>query len=934
MTDQRWRQIEALFVQAVECPAAERPTFLDQVCGGDEDLRRELESLLACDAPEQELMDVPIVSAADLMGDSSVDLAGKRVGPYRLVRLLGHGGMGSVYLGVRDDDQYKKQVAIKLLKRGMDTDFMLSRFRQERQILANLEYPFIARLLDGGATEDGLPYLVMEYVDGVPITKYCAGKDLTIPERLRLFQLVCEAVQHAHQNLVVHRDIKPSNILTTKEGIPKLLDFGIAKVIDPASSMGVTLTRPEFRMLTPDYASPEQVKCLPISTASDIYSLGTVLYELLTGQRPHRFESGSVTDLERAICEVDPEKPSLAVAQNSEHSPGVRKQLSRQLAGDLDNIILAAMRKEPQRRYASAAEFSEDLRRHMEALPILAQEDRWTYRAAKFIRRHRLGVLVATLFVATLIGGIVATTVQARRAERRFQLVRGLANSMLFEIHNEVQQLPGSTKARASMIQTVLRYLDNLAKDAGQDSGLQIEIAKAYRRIAAIERHPFHANLGQTASARAHYQKALSMLTVLSSQAETRAAATEERIGVSIELGDIEQAAGNLEAAKALFRSAAAPVDSVALSPNSQMYVYLRLGDIEAQEGVAATAAEHFRKGLEHAQAWLESTGSIDARRDLQAAYRRLANAARESGDLFTCRDNLRKAQEVIQGTIRQTNRNVEDRRNLWTTHVVLADVLGGPDDLNMGDYAAAIAHYRAAAALSEEMVAEDRHDVRVRRDLAISYRRLGRMLFEDAPAQALQYHVKALEVVESLRAMDPANIDFRRDVAEVNLGLATLLRKAGRNGDAMAKLTHALELQQSIEAMAPSRIWVVRYITQIHTEIGNTAMATGNRPMALNSYHEALQAAERLLKRAPTSLYLERDRGDVLEALGRYHLAMSAQQNLTRSHRMQMKAEARSCFQKSLSIWQDWTNKKLAAPYAGRRQSQAVALIAAADKR
>src|SRR5262249_22436334 len=305
-------QIESLFAEAADYPPAERQEFLDRVCQGDGELKRELESLLACDAPDQRLVELPAVLSADpsTNRDSGPDMTGRRIGPYRLIRLIGHGGMGAVYLGVRDDDQYQKQVAIKLLKRGMDTDFMLSRFRQERQILANLEHPFIARMMDGGATEDGLPYFVMEYVDGVPITKYCGEKSLSIPERLRLFRLVCEAVQYAHQNLVVHRDIKPSNILTTKEGIPKLLDFGIAKVLDPLTRDGGTVTQRELRMLTPDYASPEQVKGFQISTATDTYSLGAVLYELFAGQRPHRFPSESLADMERTICEMEPEKPS------------------------------------------------------------------------------------------------------------------------------------------------------------------------------------------------------------------------------------------------------------------------------------------------------------------------------------------------------------------------------------------------------------------------------------------------------------------------------------------------------------------------------------------------------------------------------------------------------------------------------------------------
>jgi tetratricopeptide (TPR) repeat protein len=830
--------------------------------------------------------------------------------------------MGSVYLGVRDDAQYEKQVAIKLLKRGLDTDFMLNRFRQERQILADLEHPFIARLLDGGATEDGLPYFVMEYVDGLPITKYCTEKNLSVVERLRLFRLVCEAVQHAHQRLVVHRDIKPSNILTTREGVPKLLDFGIAKVIDPGRSPGTTLTQPEQRMLTPDYASPEQVKGLAISTASDIYSLGVVLYELLTGRVPYRLASSLLAELEKTICEVDPEKPSLAAG----------KQLRRQLAGDLDAIILTAMRKEPQRRYASAAEFSEDLRRHMEGLPIVAQEDRWGYRAGKFIRRNRLGVTAALLVMASLVGGMLATTYQARRAERRFQIVRGLANSVLFDLHDQVQQLPGSTRARAAMVETVLHYLDNLATDAGQDAGLKLEMAKAYHRIAAIEGHPQQPNLGRTAAARIHYKKALEMLTPLAADARTRSSAIEEMTRINIETGDIELGAGNLEAAKALFQNAGALVDSSEVSPDTEVLAHSRLGEIEAQQGAAGAAVPHFRKALERAQAWADTSRQAQALRSLRAAYSRLANASRESGDLYACRDNLRKTQELVEDRLRQPDQNIEDRRNLLVVHASLAELYGGPDDLNLGEHDVALTHYRTAVALAEKFVAADPHDVRARRDLAIHYRRLGRMLCETDPAEAMKYYVPALEIAEDLRKSDPSNIDFRRDVSEANLGLAILARKSGRNDEAMERLARALELQKSIEAAAPNRIWVGRYITQIYTEIGNVLMMRGDTTGALNSYREALAAAERLLMRAPSSLYLERDRADVLEAMGKYFLKLSLDPNLKEGAKAQFEAQAR--LQESLRIWQSWTQRKIGAPYAARREAEAGATLASIRKK
>src|SRR5262245_15327663 len=450
MNSERWSQIEGLFLQAVEIPPKEREQFLDEVCRGDETLRQELNSLLACDVPDTPLVNNSYLSPnqelpSSAASDPATEMVSRRIGPYRLVRLLGSGGMGSVYLAVRDDDHFQKEVAIKLLKRGMDTDFMLDRFRQERQILASLEHPFIARLLDGGATDSGLPYFVMEYVDGSPITRYCGERQLELSERLRLFRLVCEAVQYAHQHLVIHRDLKPGNILMTQERIPKLLDFGIAKLMHAQPNQALTITRPEHRMMTPDYASPEQLLGQQMSTASDIYSLGAVLYELLTDQRPHG--EGA----------VEPTKPSVAVGRGSGEPERVRKQRRRQLSGDLDNMSLRARRTDAQRRYPSVSEFSEDIRRHLEGQPVTAREDRLTYRMGKFIRRNKLGVGAAALLLLTLTGGIISTTFQARRAERRFGLVRGLANTFLFDVDHEIEALPGATRARELMVRTALR---------------------------------------------------------------------------------------------------------------------------------------------------------------------------------------------------------------------------------------------------------------------------------------------------------------------------------------------------------------------------------------------------------------------------------------------------------------------------------------------
>ena len=440
MNQGRYGQVKQLFAAALEYAAAERADFLARACAGDDELRGEVESLLAHDEPASRFIEESAfeVTARLLAAGEAQALTAQRIGPYRVLDEIGRGGMGVVYLAVRDDDQFHKQVAIKLIKRGMDTDAVVRRFRNERQILADLEHPNIARLLDGGTTDTGLPYLVMEYVAGTPVTDYCDTQRLKTNERLHLFRTICAAVQSAHQNLVVHRDLKPSNILVTVDGTPKLLDFGIAKVLNAeAAAHAPEQTRTELRALTPDYASPEQVRGEKLTTASDVYSLGVILYELLTGHRPYRAGSAPPHELARVICEQVPTKPSTAVSHvevvtHGEAAPQTTitpetvsrardtqpDKLRRRLAGDLDNIVLKALRKEPARRYESAAQLAADIQRHLAGLPVSARKDTFKYRTAKFVRRNRLGVAAAALILLVMLGGLIATAWQARVAAR------------------------------------------------------------------------------------------------------------------------------------------------------------------------------------------------------------------------------------------------------------------------------------------------------------------------------------------------------------------------------------------------------------------------------------------------------------------------------------------------------------------------------------
>jgi len=397
MDAERWQRVRAIFEAAAARPAGERVRYLDEACGGDTELRAEVESLLAHDVDGGGTIDRVVADA--VAGVASPSLSGRQLGPYRLLGELGQGGMGSVWLAVRADGTYEREVAIKLV-RGLPSRQLVERFEAERRILATLDHPNIARLLDAGATEDGSPYVVMEYVDGVPIDRYCDEQGLDLRGRLALFLEVCAAVEHAHRGLIVHRDIKPGNILVDGNGTPKLLDFGIAKLLDPAAVDGPAVeTASAMRLLTPEYASPEQVLGRAITTATDVYSLGVLLYALLAGRLPHRVTSERQGELERAICETEP------------------ASMAGRVDGELENVVRTALRKEPERRYGSVGRLAEDVRCYLDGRPVSARPATWAYRGRKFVSRNRVAVTVAVAVVSLIAATIGFYTY--RLAEQR-----------------------------------------------------------------------------------------------------------------------------------------------------------------------------------------------------------------------------------------------------------------------------------------------------------------------------------------------------------------------------------------------------------------------------------------------------------------------------------------------------------------------------------
>jgi serine/threonine protein kinase len=528
LTPERWERVKTVVADALECPTATRASFVTEACADDTVVCREVESMLAFSASKLDACVEELSGAREPVADA---VAGERIGAYELVREIGRGGMGAVYLARRADHEYNKEVAIKLLKRGTDTDEVLRRFRAEREILARLEHPNIARLLDGGTTQDGLPYFVMEYVPGARITDFCFANNLSIHERIQLFLKVCAALQLAHQNLIVHRDIKPANILVTPDGEPKLLDFGIAKLLDPTDDP-IDITVAERQRLTPAYASPEQVRGEPITTVSDVYALGALLYELLAGQGPHRFSRAhpSPTELLDVVAEQEPARPSSVAADSHKR---------HRLRGDLDRILLKALRKDPAERYRGVGSFAEDLRRYLDGLPVRARPATLSYRAGKFLRRNKSGVAIAAVLAIGAIAGSVMMLVsarnaelQARRAQRHFEDVRQLANSFLFEFHNAIATLPGATAARQLVVNRALEYLDKLSREARGDTALQIELAEAYLRVGDVQGKPYTANLGDSEGAVRSYSKAAEIVEPLASD---RASGPQHRCAPLVE---------------------------------------------------------------------------------------------------------------------------------------------------------------------------------------------------------------------------------------------------------------------------------------------------------------------------------------------------------------------------------------------------------------
>jgi serine/threonine protein kinase len=763
MTAERWAQVKTLFTEALEHPRGERAALLEQRCGADRDLLDEVRSLLdSHDAAEERDQSERATESMqpDAAAISARGFEGRQIGSYTLLREIGRGGMAVVYLAERSDEQFRKRVAVKVVN-VLGSVEMVRRFRNERQTLAALDHPNIVKLLDGG-TAEGLPYLVMDYVEGAPIDDYADSRRLTINQRLTLFLTICGAVQYAHRNLVVHRDLKPENILVTNDGTVKLLDFGIAKLLNQELQSETVVTRAAARPMTPEYASPEQVRGEHVTVAADVYSLGVILYDLLT---------------ERVVCTEDPRPPSAAAASASAEICTARgepnaERLSRRLAGDLDNIVLMALRKEPQRRYTSVDHFAEDIRRFLANLPVTARKATFSYRARKFVRRHAAAVAVASAVSASLLGAAAFSTYEARVAsreraiaERRFNDLHQLADSFLFEFDRAIRALPGSTPARKLIVEKALEYLNRLSAEAGADASLERDLARAYLRVGDIQGNPVGPNLGDLR-------------------------------------GWLESAERGRRISERLLK----------LQPNNPENIRI-LADADydiAQAQLFSGKPKDAVANLNQAIALLEplavrNPANLDVQLALSARYETLGDAyghpsVANLGQPGKALEDYRKALAVLENARATHSGDMEPLRRMAIEESKIGDILGFRHDLD-----GAIEQHRKALDVFETVAKAEPDSAQAQRELRYEYQRLGAYLWDSGKrAEGLDLLGKSLTISEKLSAADPANVQFKDDLA-VSLGsLGEAKAESGNTAGAIADVRRAIEMAEENVAGDP----------------------------------------------------------------------------------------------------------------------------------
>lgn len=840
-----FQKIKQLFAEVVDLPEENRDEILREKCGDDLKLFEEVRSLLAAHDDAENIIEKNALTFDFLKNSNGKNYNGRNFGHYTIIREIGHGGMGAVFLAERNDGEFDQQVALKIIRQTIVSSELERHFRRERQILASLNHPNIAKLLDGGVSETGEPFLAMEYVEGETLLEFTA--ELSIEEKLKLFLKICNAVAFAHRNLVIHRDIKPSNILVTKDGTPKLLDFGLAKIQDESFSSDSTQTA--FNALTPAYASPEQLRGNTVSTASDIYSLGVVFYELLSGENPFRLENKSLEEILRTITDREPLPPS---AISKSKNPASRIPHPKSLSGDLDNIALMALRKEPMRRYKSVEAFSGDIERHLKDLPVSARPNTFKYRATKFFHRNKIAVAAAVFVILALISGLAIALWQAAvarkerdRAEIRFNDVRKLSNSLLFEITPRIERLQGSTEAREILVKRALEYLDSLAVESQNDTALRSELASAYEKIGELQGNPYKPNLNDFSGAIESYEKAQKIRRNLPQSLENQRLLAQNYRG----LGNARFYQNDVKSS--LEDSSEALKIYINLTEENPQVSDLKIALIETQVEYAATYSSNnqyeiavplFQKAVADLAALDQNNQEI--KRLTAQTLAQLANAFSWDDRQTEAETEMTKSVKIIEDLVEQNPNDTVLRQTEYQIYGLGASIYENiKNDISLkfaekqletasraaaADSADLQAKYNLARSFSKvgigfvnvkqinlatpklqkaenllrELIEQEPKNVAYRRDLAILYVRFG-----DARTQnrnntdALAYYQKSADLFKNIADGDEKNTRARRDQAQSLKSVGETLTKLNKTQNARQNFQKSFEILDNLKA-------------------------------------------------------------------------------------------------------------------------------------
>lgn len=854
-------RLKDIFARAIELDGFDRLTFIHDVCGDDPDMQIEVLSLLKAHDSTVNLIDENVVDIAGQIGASVPDLRQKKFGNYRIIREIGHGGMGTVFLAERDDGEFDQLVALKIVRQSVADSQMIERFRQERQILAGLNHPNIAMLLDGGISDLGEPFIAMEFVEGLPLNDYAALNHLNIADKLRLFLKVCSAVAFAHRNLVVHRDIKPTNIFVTADGEPKLLDFGLAKTFENDSAA----TQTAIRAFTPAYASPEQITGKKITTSSDVYSLGVVLYELLTGSKPLEIENKSFEEVVQTVTSTRPIPPS--AVESNEQPVGSASQLK----GDLDNIVLTALRKEPERRYGSVEDLAQDIRNYLDGRPVSARPNTFGYRAGKFVRRNKIAVFAAVLISLTLIAGVAVSLWQANvarherdRAEKRFQDVRKLSNSLLFDITPKIENLPGATEAREAVVSRALEYLDSLASESSNDNSLQSELAAAYEKVGDLQGNPNRPNLNNYSGAIESYVKALNIRRRLPETRENQRAVAKNFQNSSLirnRQNDISGSIADAESGIAIYNKLIAESPADTELRLELIAAEMDQGQIYSRNNQYETAVPLFQKTVDELSGLDQN--SVDVKKLKAKAYAFLGNALSWNGLQAEAETEMGKALDGIDDLKFRNHDDPLIQTLAFSIYTFASSIYEDSDP--------AKALYFADRSLdaAKRSVDIDKADMQARYDLAKAFSRRGLMLgVLQHTAEAAEMFSSSEEIYNALINEDPKNEGYRRDLGNLYVRMGDTSEKRGNIPDAMLKYQNSAVIFQRLADADAKDTLSRRDLAQSLKSVGLMAIKLGDNQAARQSLQKALDLLNELKSNNSLGKFDEKMVSDIEAAL------------------------------------------------------------------